>query len=117
MPRETVLPVFWSLRLHRQWQRAGRFAVQPNKSAHRGACLMRYAYASIAKSLGIRDALFTADQLIRHGCHGPALRVIGSLVAANRRNEAFSYDWKGSPQRQGNCAESRSSKARFPIRS
>lgn len=41
------------------------------------------------KSLGIRDALFTADQLIRHGCHGPALRVIGSLVAANRRNETF----------------------------
>ena len=41
------------------------------------------------ESLGIRDSIFSADQLIRHGCHAPALRIIDRLRSGKHRNQTF----------------------------
>jgi hypothetical protein len=40
-------------------------------------------------SLGPGDSLFAADQLLRHGCHGHACKVIERLTAEDHRNATF----------------------------
>ena len=40
-------------------------------------------------ALGVSDSLFSIDQLIKHGCHDAARRIIDRLAAKNFRNETF----------------------------
>jgi hypothetical protein len=52
--------------------------------------LNRVIALSHSTALSVRDALFTADQLVRHGCCDHAERVVDRLAAAGHRNETLS---------------------------
>jgi len=49
----------------------------------------RLVRLSRSVKLRVRDALFTADQLVRHGCYDLACRVIDSVAARGHRNETL----------------------------
>jgi hypothetical protein len=68
---------------------SSRTATMLDPSVHspsQHAILLRQSQST---TLGARDALFTTDQLLRHGCHAPARRVIDSVRARGVRNETL----------------------------
>jgi hypothetical protein len=60
-----------------------------NPEIHSVSQFNHLAHLSGSVTLGVRDALFTADQLIRHGCYDRACRVIDSVAACGYRNETL----------------------------
>ena len=64
--------------------------LHPNDpSIHSVAQLNRLLNDSHAEMPGIKEALFTADQLVRHGSYNGARRVIDKLAACGYQNETF----------------------------